>query len=128
MRKCLCAAAVGVLLLTGEVGADVLGQAKAASLQRGRQTDPARVQRSFNRTMTGLALSIVGGRLLWYRFEDKDCREPEGPRCDWVSAAGAASLASGLLLMTVLADVPASPSVTFTPQAGGGVVRAVVGF
>ena len=32
--------------------------------------------------MTGLMLSMVGGRLLWYRFEDKDCREPEGGRCD----------------------------------------------
>lgn len=128
MPKCLCSAVIGVLLLTGEVGADVLGQAKEAAFQLGRQTDPAPVQRSLNRTMTGLALSIVGARLLWYRLEDKDCREPAARRCDWVSVAGAGSLASGLLLMTVLAEVPASPAVTFTPRAGGGVVRAVVGF
>ncbi len=44
--------------------------------------------------MTGLALVMVGGRLVWYRFEDKDCREPEGTRCAW-----AAGLAAGVLLM-----------------------------
>ncbi|MCY4510734.1 MAG: hypothetical protein OXG35_27800 [Acidobacteria bacterium] len=44
--------------------------------------------------MTGLALVMVGGRLVWYRFEDKDCREPEGTRGAW-----AAGLAAGVLLM-----------------------------
>ena len=70
--------------------------------------------------MTGLGLALVGGRLVWYRFEDKDCREPVGPRCSVVLWAGAAGLASGLLLMTVFADVPAAtPSVGFEPRPGG---------
>ena len=106
MRKCLCATWIWMFLLTGAVSADVLEQAKEAAFELGLQTDPAPVQRSLNRMMTGLMLSVVGGRLLWYRVEDKDCRKPDGRRCDWVAAAGAASLASGLLLMTVLADVP----------------------
>ena len=42
--------------------------------------------------------------------------------------AGAAGLASGLLLMTVFSEVPAAPSVGFEPRPGGGTVRAVVSF
>ena len=79
--------------------------------------------------MTGLVLAVVGGWLVWYRFEDKDCREPEGTRCAWAAAAGAAGLAVGVLLMTVLSTAPAAaPSVTFEPRRGGVAVRAVVGF
>ena len=81
--------------------------------------------------MTGLGLAVAGGRLVWYRFyrfEDKDCREPVGPRCGVTLWAGAAGLASGLLLMTVFADVPAAPSVGFEPRPGGGTVRAVDSF
>ena len=61
--------------------------------------------------MTGLGLAVVGGRLVWYRFEDKGCRDAPGPRCAATVWAGAAGLASGLLLMTVFAEVPAAPSV-----------------
>ena len=67
--------------------------------------------------------------LVWYRFEDKDCREPEGTRCAREAAAGAAGLAAGVLLMTVLSTAPAAvPSVTLEPRRGGVVIRAVVGF
>ena len=78
--------------------------------------------------MTGLALAVVGGRLVWYRFEDKDCREPEGTRCAWAAGTGAAGLAVGVLLMTVLSTTAAAPSVTFEPRRGGVAARAVVGF
>ena len=78
--------------------------------------------------MTGLALAVVGGRLVWYRFEDKDCREPEGARCDWIAGAGFAGLAVGGLLMTVLGRVQASPSIGFEPRPGGVAVRAAVAF
>ncbi|MCY4508576.1 MAG: hypothetical protein OXG35_16710 [Acidobacteria bacterium] len=50
------------------------------------------------------------------------------PRCGVTLWAGAAGLASGLLLMTVFADVPAAPSVGFELRPGGGTVRAVVSF
>ena len=58
------------------------------------QSEAVLRQRSMERMMTGLALVMVGGRLVWYRFEDKDCREPEGTRCAW-----AAGLAAGVLLV-----------------------------
>ena len=73
--------------------------------------------------MSGLALAVAGGRLVWYRFEDKDCRESEGARCAWVAGAGAAGLGVGVLLMTVLASTPAAPSVHFEPRPGGAGVR-----
>ena len=79
--------------------------------------------------MTGLALVTVGGRLLWYRLEDKDCRDSRGARCAWAAGAGVAGLAVGALLMTVLSRPSATaPSVSFEPQPGGATVRAVVGF
>ncbi len=120
--------ALVVVLLNVDARADVLEQAKAAARELGAQTAPVPRRPSFGRLMTGLAMASVGGRLLWYRFEDKDCREPEGPRCDIVAAAGAVGLVGGLLLMTVLVDVPAAPSVTITPQLGRGAVQAVIGF
>ena len=118
----------GLMLLAADAGADVLEQARAAAFEAGVQSAPAPRQRSFERMMTGLGLAIVGGRLVWYRFEDKDCREAAGPRCAATVWAGAAGLASGLLLMTVFSDAPAAPSVGFEPRAGGGTVRAVVSF
>ena len=123
-----CLVWFGLMLLAADAGAGVLEQAKAAAFDAGVQAAPARRQRSLERMMTGLGLAIAGGRLVWYRFEDKDCREPVGPRCGVTVWAGAAGLASGLLLMTVFADVPAAPSVDFEPQPGGGTVRAVVSF
>ena len=124
----LCAAALGLVLVASDAGADVLEQAKTAAFELGMESATPPRQRSLERMMTGLALAIVGGRLVWYRFEDKDCREPEGTRCAWAAGAGAAGLAVGALLMTVLATTPAAPSVSFEPQPGGGKVRAVVGF
>ena len=123
-----CLVWLGLLLLAAAVGGDVLEQAKAAAFEAGVQATLAPRQRSFERMMTGLGLAIVGGRLVWYRFEDKDCREPVSPRCGVAVWAGAAGLASGLLLMTVFADVPAAPSVGFEPRPGGGTIRAVVSF
>ena len=128
-RTRLCAAALGLVLLASDAGAEVLEQAKEAALELGLESEaPQRRQRSIERMMTGLALAIVGGRLVWYRLEDKDCREPEGSRCAWVAGAGGAGLAAGVLLMTVLSTTPAAPSVSFQPRPGGGEVRAVVGF
>lgn len=127
-RRRLCAAALGVVLLVADVGADVLEQAKTAAFELGLETEAAPRQRSLGRTMTGLGLAVAGARLVWYRFEDKDCREPEGSRCAWATGAGAAGLLGGVLLMTVLATVPAAPSVSFEPQPGGVAVRAVAGF
>ena len=124
----LCAAALGLVLLASDAGADVLEQARAAAFERGTQSETPRRQRSLERTMTGLALVIVGGRLVWYRVEDKDCREPEGSRCAWAAGAGAAGLAVGVLLMTVLGTTPAAPSVSVEPRPGGVGVRAVVDF
>ena len=124
----LCAAALGLVLVASDAGADVLEQAKTAAFELGMESETPPRQRSLERMMTGLALAIVGGRLVWYRFEDKDCREPEGTRCAWAAGAGAAGLAVGALLMTVLATTPAAPSVSFEPQPGGVKVRAVVGF
>ena len=128
-RTRLCAAALGLVLLASDAGAEVLEQAKAAAFELGLESEaPPRRQRSIERMMTGLALAIAGGRLVWYRLEDKDCREPGGTRCAWVAGAGAAGLATGVLLMTVLSTTPAAPSVTFEPRPGGAEVRAVVGF
>ena len=128
LRRRACLVSCMLMLLAADAGADVLEQAKAAAFEVGVQATPARRQRSLERMMTGLGLAIAGGRLVWYRFEDKDCREPVGPRCDVTAWAGAAGLASGLLLMTVFSDVPAAPSVGFEPRSGGGTVRAVVSF
>ena len=127
-RSGLCAAALGLVLLASDAGADVIEQAKTAAFELGMESETPPRQRSLERMMTGLALAIAGGRLVWYRFEDKDCREPVGTRCAWATGAGAAGLAVGLLLMTVLATTPAAPSVSFEPQPGGVEVRAVVGF
>ena len=121
-------AALGALLLAADAGADVLEQAKTAAVEFGVQTEAVPRRRSFERTMTGLALAMAGGRLVWYRFEDKDCREPEGTRCAWAAGAGAAGLVVGVLLMTELATVPAAPSVGFEPRPGGVAIRAVFGF
>ncbi len=128
IRKSVCAAALGALLLSADAGADVLEQARAAAAELGTETAAAPRQRSLERMMTGLGLVILGGRLVWYRFEDKDCREPAAGRCAWVAGAGAAGLATGALLMTVLGTAPAAPSVSFEPRPGGMAVRAVVGF
>ena len=127
-RTRLCAAALGLVLLASDAGADVLEQAMTAAFELGMESETPPRQRSLERMMTGLVLAIAGGRLVWYRFEDKDCREPEGTRCAWIAGAGAAGLALGVLLMTVLATTPAAPSVSFEPQPGGVEVRAVVGF
>ena len=123
-----CLLSFGLMLLAADAGGDVLEQARAAAFEAGVQAAPAPRQRSFERMMTGLGLAIVGGRLVWYRFEDKDCREAAGPRCAATVWAGAAGLASGLLLMTVFSDIPAAPSVGFEPRPAGGTVRAVVSF
>ena len=128
LRMFVSSMALAAGLLAVDARANVLEKAKAAALESGAQTAPVPRQRSFERMMTGLALAATGARLLWYRFEDQDCREPEGLRCDLVAGAGAAGLVNGLLLMTVLVDVPASPSVTVTSRPGGGVVRAVIAF
>ena len=127
-RTTLCAAALGLVLVASDAGADVLEQAKTAAFELGMESETPPRQRSLERMMTGQVLAIAGGRLVWYRFEDKDCREPEGTRCAWIAGAGAAGLALGVLLMTVLATTPAAPSVSFEPQPGGVEVRAVVGF
>ncbi len=123
-----CLVWFGLMLPAADAGGNVLEQAKAAAFEAGVQAPPARRQLSLERVMTGLGLAIAGGRLVWYRFEDKDCREVAGPRCAVTAWAGAAGLASGLLLMTVFADVPAAPSVDFEPRPGGGAVRAGVSF
>ena len=115
-----------VLVLTVAARADVLEDVKAAVDQAANS--PPRRQRSFERTMGGFGLAAVGARLVWYRLEDKDCREARGLRCDAAGWSGAAALASGLLLMTVFADVPAAPSVSFSPRLGGAEVRAVLEF
>ena len=114
--------------LATDAGADVLEQAKAAAFALGTKAETAPRQRSLERMMTGLALAAAGARLVWYRLEDKDCREPEGSRCAWAAGAGVAGLATGVLLMTVMATVPAAPSVDFEPRPGGAVMRAAVGF
>ena len=65
--------------------------------------------------------------LVWYRFEDKDCREPEGTRCAWEAAAGAAGLATGVLLMTVLSTAAAAAASASDASAGrptGAAARA----
>ena len=118
---------LAALLLPATAPADVLEQAEEAA-RATRLQAPGPRQRSFNRMMTGLGLSIVGARMLWYRFEDRSCREPEGSRCDVIGAVSAAGLASGLLLMTVFSDIPAAPAVTFEPRPGGAYVRLRVGF
>ena len=119
---------LAALLLPATAPADVLEQAEEAA-RATRLQAPGPRQRSFNRMMTGLGLSIVGARMLWYRFEDRSCREPEGgPQCDVIGVASAAGLASGLLLMTVFSDIPAAPAVTFEPRPGGAQVRLRIGF
>ena len=126
----MCSAVIGMVLLAGDAGADVLEQAKTAAFELGRETtEGPPPPRSLERMMTGLALVTVGGRLLWYRLEDKDCRESGGARCAWAGGAGVAGLAVGTLLMTVLSRPSGTaPSVSFEPQPGGAAVRAVVGF
>ena len=124
----VCAAALALLLLAGDAGADVLEQARKAAVEAAMETEAPPRQRSFERMMTGLALAVVGGRLVWYRLEDKDCREPGATRCAWAAGAGVAGLAVGALLMTVLSTVPAAPSVNFEPRPGGMMVRTVVVF
>lgn len=111
--------------LAAHAGAALLTQAKTAAFELGMQTQTQTVprQRSLERMMTGLVLAVAGGRLLWYRLEDKDCREPTGPRCAWSAGAGATGLGVGALLMTVFASTPAAPSVYFEPQPGGAAVR-----
>ena len=131
VRTSVCLAVLGAVLLSADADANVLEQAKAAAFELGQETEgaPAPRQRSLERMMTGLALVTVGARLVWYRFEDKDCREPRGTRCAWAVGTGVAGLAVGTLLMTVLSTPSATaPSVTFDPQPGGVAVRAVVGF
>ena len=129
VRTSLCLAVLGAVLLAADADASVLEQAKAAAFELGQETEGEPRQRSLERMMTGLALATVGARLVWYRFEDKDCREPQGARCAWAAGTGAAGLAVGMLLMTVLSTPStAAPSVSFEPQPGGVAVRAVVGF
>ena len=77
-RTGVCSAALGVVLLAADAGADVLEQAKTVSFELGMETKAAPRQRSMERMMTGLALAMVGGRLVWYRFEDKDCPRARG--------------------------------------------------
>ena len=129
VRTSVCLAVLGAVLLPADADANVLDQAKTAAFALGQETEGAPRQRSLERMMTGLALVTVGARLVWYRFEDKDCREPRGTRCAWAVGTGAAGLAIGTLLMTVLSTPSGTaPSVTFDPQPGGVAVRAVVGF
>ena len=84
-RACLV---FGLMLLAADAGGDVLEQAKAAAFEAGVQATQAPRQRSFERMMTGLGLAIVGGRLVWYRFEDKDCREPWARGAAWSCGSG----------------------------------------
>jgi hypothetical protein len=129
LRTSVCLTVLGVMLLAADADADVLEQARTAAFELGQETEGPPRQRSLERMMTGLALATVGARLVWYRFEDKDCREPQGARCAWAAGTGAAGLAVGMLLMTVLSTPStAAPSVSFEPQPGGVAVRAVVGF
>ncbi len=113
--------------LPAPAAADLLKQAEEGARVT-RLASPAPRQRSFNRMMTGLGLAAVGGRLLWYRFEDRSCREPEGRRCDIIGVTSAAGLVSGLLLMTVFSDVPAAPAITFGPRPRGAEILVRVGF
>ena len=129
VRTSVLSAVLGVVLFVGDAGADVLEQAKTAAFELGRETEGPPPPRSLERMMTGLTLVTVGGRLLWYRIEDKDCRESGGARCALAGGAGVAGLAVGTLLMTVLSRPSGTaPSVSFEPQPGGAAVRAVVGF
>ena len=129
VRTRVCWAVLGAVLLAVDADAGVLEQARAAAFELGQETEGAPRQRSLERMMTGLALATVGVRLVWYRLEDKDCREPQGTRCAWAAGTGAAGLAVGMLLMTVLSTPSTTaPSVSFDPQPGGVAVRAVVGF
>ena len=116
---------VAISLPAPAASSDVLQQAEEAARAVPLQS-PAPRQRSFNRMMTGLGLAAVSGRLLWYRFDDRSCREPAGPRCDIIGVTSAAGLVSGLLLMTTFSDIPAAPAVTFGPGTTEVVVR--VGF
>ena len=109
--------------LAAHAGAALLTQAKTAAFELGMQSETVPRQRSLERMMTGLVLVVAGGRLLWYRLEDKDCRKPAGPRCAWSAGAGATGLGVGALLMTVFASTPAAPSVHVGPQPGGMAVR-----
>ena len=86
MRR-LVLSVLTVLVLTGAARADVLEDVKAAVDQAANS--PPRRQRSFERTMGGLGLAVVGARLVWYRLEDKDCREARGLRCDAAGWGGA---------------------------------------
>ena len=118
VRTSVCLAVLGTVLLAADADAEVLEQAKAAAFELGQETEGAPRQRSLERMMTGLALATVGARLVWYRFEDKDCREPQGTRCAWAAGTGAAGLAVGMLLMTVLsAPSTAAPSESTTPPS-----------
>ena len=125
MRR-LALSVLAVFVLAVDARADVLKDAKAA-VEQAASSSPRR-QRSFERTMGGLGLVVVGARLVWYRLEDKGCRGARGPRCDAAGWGGTTALASGLLLMTVFADVPAAPSVNFLPRLGGVEVKAVLDF
>ena len=129
VRTSVCSVALWAVLLAADAGANVLEQARTAAFELGKETEAAPRQRSLERMMTGLALATVGARLVWYRFEDKDCREPRGARCAWAAGTGAAGLAVGVLLMTVLATPSTTaPSVSFEPRPGGVAVRTVIGF
>ena len=63
--------------------------------------------------------------LVWYRFEDNDCREPEGTRYAWAAAAGAAGLATGVLLITVLSTAAAAASDAAAGRPTGAVSAGV---
>ena len=128
IRRLVAILSLAASLQGAEAGADVLEQARTAAFELGMESETAPRRRSLERMMTGLGLAMVGGRLVWYRLEDKDCREPEGTRCAWAAGAGVAGLAAGVLLMTVLAGSPAIQSVDLGPQRGGVAIRAVVGF
>ena len=75
-RTRLCAAALGLVLLASDAGADVLEQAKTAAFELGMESEAPPRQRSLERMMTGLVLAIAGGRLVWYRFEDRTAASP----------------------------------------------------
>lgn len=116
-----------IVSLPAPAAADVLLQAEEAA-RAVRLHSPAPRQRSFNRMMTGLGLAAASGRLLWYRFEDRSCRESDGPRCDVIGVTSTAGLVSGLLLMTAFSDVPAAPAITYEPRPRGAEILVRIGF
>ena len=86
-RTGVCSAALGVVLLAADAGADVLEQAKTVSFELGMETKAAPRQRSMERMMTGLALAMVGGRLVWYVGGRSRRRRAPGDAALWLGTS-----------------------------------------